>query len=70
MAANESRIHEIHPGAGFTDDEVEFMMAMDRYKRVAQRPFPTWHEVLRVIIELGYRKPAIKRERIPRPHSE
>ena len=33
----------------YSNDEVEFMLAMDRYKRYAQRPHPTWHEVLRVI---------------------
>ena len=70
MTFTETCIHEVHPGAGYTDDEVEFMMAMDRYKRVAQRPFPTWHEVLRVIRELGYRKPLKKIPRAPRPHSE
>lgn len=56
--------------AGFDDDEVEFMMAMGRYKRVAQRPFPTWREVLRVVRELGYRKPAKTERRVARPPSE
>lgn len=38
--------------------EVEFMKAMDDYKRKSGRPFPTWSEVLEVIISLGYRKVA------------
>lgn len=40
----------------FTPDEVEFMMAMDKYKREKRRPYPTWHEVLAVLKSLGYRK--------------
>lgn len=40
----------------YTPDEIEFMKAMDQYKRDNRRPFPTWHEVLLVIISLGYRK--------------
>ena len=34
-----------------------FVMAIDAYKRVNQKPFPTWTEVLEVIRKLGYRKP-------------
>lgn len=70
MNVTESRYQEVHPGAGYTDDEVEFMLAMERYKRIAQRPFPTWHEVLSVIRELGYRKPEKWKPRVMRPHSE
>jgi hypothetical protein len=42
----------------YTDDESEFMKAMDRYKRENRRPFPTWSEVLEVLRALGYRKVA------------
>lgn len=49
---------QLNPGAEYTDEEREFMMAMDRYKRRNNRPFPTWHEVLQVVIALGYRKVA------------
>ena len=52
----EMRPEETYPGAGYSPEEVEFMMAMERYKREAHRPFPTWHEVLRVFKALGYRK--------------
>lgn len=38
--------------------EVEFMRAMDDYKRKSGRPFPTWSEVLEVMLSLGYRKVA------------
>jgi len=40
----------------YSDDETEFMKAMDRYKRDNRRPFPTWSEVLEVLRALGYRK--------------
>lgn len=42
----------------YSDDESEFMKAMDRYKRENRRPFPTWSEVLEVMRSLGYRKVA------------
>lgn len=66
----EMRIEENFPGANFNDDEVEFMMAMERYKRLAKRPFPTWHEVLRVVFALGYRKVAHESAPIVREPSE
>ncbi len=40
----------------YSGDEVEFMSAMDTYKRRSGRAFPTWSEVLEVIRSLGYRK--------------
>lgn len=42
----------------YQPDEVEFMKAMDDYKRRSGRMFPTWSEVLEVIGDLGYRKVA------------
>jgi len=41
-----------------TDEQFEFLMAIDEYKRQNARPFPTWTEVLEVITALGYRKVA------------
>lgn len=40
----------------YSDEEVDFMKAMDQYKRDNRRPFPTWSEVLEVLRALGYRK--------------
>ena len=40
----------------YTEDEVEFMKAMDLYKRRSGRMFPTWSEVLEVVRELGYHR--------------
>jgi hypothetical protein len=37
---------------------LEFIMAIDEYKRVNDRPFPSWSEVFEIIHFLGYRKVA------------
>lgn len=41
-----------------SDEQFEFLMAIDEYKRKNTRPFPTWTEVLEVIKALGYRRVA------------
>lgn len=41
-----------------TDEQFDFLMAIDRYKKENQRPFPTWTEVLEIIKAIGYRKVA------------
>jgi hypothetical protein len=41
-----------------SDEQFEFLMAIDEYKKANSRPFPTWTEVLEVIRALGYRKVA------------
>lgn len=38
----------------YTNDEVEFMNALDEYKRKSGRMFPTCSEVLEVVRSLGY----------------
>ncbi len=48
-------------------EQFEFVMAMDEYKRANKRPFPSWTEVLEVIKYLGYRKVAEKGEHVDRP---
>lgn len=42
--------------ADYTPEELEFLRAMDMYKTANHRPFPTWREVYRVFISLGYSK--------------
>jgi hypothetical protein len=44
-----------------TDEQFEFVMALNEYKAVNKRPFPTWTEVLDIIKALGYRKVAERR---------
>ena len=41
-----------------SDEQFEFLMAIDTYKRQNATPFPTWTEVLEVIKALGYRRVA------------
>ena len=40
----------------YNGNEIEFMQAMDEYKRASGRMFPTCSEILEVLIKLGYRK--------------
>lgn len=40
----------------YTSDEIEFMNALDNYKRHSGRMFPTCSEILEVLKSLGYEK--------------
>jgi hypothetical protein len=42
----------------YSDEELEFMHAMQDYKKSSGRMFPTWSEVLEVLRALGYMKSA------------
>lgn len=44
-------------GSDYTTEETEFLRAIDRYKVLNRRPYPSWREVLAVVRALGYRKP-------------
>lgn len=46
----------------YTDDEIEFMHALDEYKRLSGRMFPTCSEILEVLSKIGYRKVAEAQE--------
>ena len=53
-----------------TNEQFEFCMAIETYKKVNKKMFPTWTEVLEVITQLGYRKVLardIKLENCPEP---
>ena len=50
----ERRINE-YP---LNDEVLEFINAINEFKSVNQKPFPTWTEVLDVIKAMGYRKVA------------
>ena len=53
-----------------TAEQFEFIMAIETYKKVNKRLFPTWTEVLEVILQLGYRKVEgrnITLENVPEP---
>ena len=45
-----------------TEEQFEFLMAINEYKKVNRRPFPSWSEVLDVMKALGYRKVAEPRD--------
>ncbi len=40
----------------YTDDEMEFMNAMQRFKELSGKTFPSHSDVLKVAIMLGYRR--------------
>ena len=39
-----------------SDELLEFVMAIDDYKRANDRPFPSWSEIFEIVHYLGYRK--------------
>jgi len=51
-----------------TAEQFEFVMAIETYKKVNKKLFPTWTEVLEVMTQLGYRKVetrTLKLENVP-----
>lgn len=42
-----------------SDEVMEFITAIDDYKRKNERPFPNWSEILEVLKGLGYEKEAV-----------
>ncbi len=53
-----------------SSEQFEFVMAIETYKKVNKRMYPTWTEVLEVISQLGYRKVEhrnIKMDNVPEP---
>jgi hypothetical protein len=41
----------------YSVDELEFLRAMETFKRERGRSYPSWNEVLQVIHGLGYQRP-------------
>lgn len=53
-----------------TPEQFEFVMAIETYKKVNKRMYPTWTEVLEVVQQLGYRKVVqrdFQMENVPEP---
>lgn len=48
----ERRINE-YP---MTDEELDFIKAVNDYKARYNKPFPTWSEILHILKSLGYRR--------------
>lgn len=53
----------LFPGSVYSEEELEFLRAIEAYKRLNRRPWPTFTEVLSVAKSLGYRKVAPKERR-------
>lgn len=54
-----SRRRQIDPTTcerDYTPEEIQFMTAMDEYKRLSGRMFPTCSEILEVLKKLGYER--------------
>jgi hypothetical protein len=66
----DARFQEDFPGAALTPEQIEFGAAMERYMRLRNRRYPTWHEVLEVLLALGYRRVVTTPPKEPRPPSE
>lgn len=65
-----SRRRQIDPTTcerSYTPDEIEFMTALEGYKRSSGRMFPTCSEVLEVLRTLGYEKRPILEPASPCP---
>jgi hypothetical protein len=74
-----SRRRQIDPTTcerNYSVEEIEFMSALDAYKRTSGRMFPTCSEILEVLQDLGYEKrlvvapaapPSIPEEGMPSP---
>jgi hypothetical protein len=54
--AAESKRHHATSEAEFSHDEVEFLNAIEAFKRHSGKKFPTWCDVLRVMRALGYER--------------
>jgi hypothetical protein len=51
-------------------NQFEFVMAVEAYKKVNKKLFPTWTEILEIVEQLGYRKVekrSIDLENVPEP---
>lgn len=48
-----------------THEQFLFLMAIDTFKKVNQKSFPTWTDVLEVVRKLGYRKTQPNTLRLP-----
>jgi hypothetical protein len=56
-----SRLQDNFPGWDYSDEEREFLLAVDDYKRRKRRPHPSLRELFQIILRLGYRKPVVER---------
>ncbi len=51
-------------------EQFEFVMAIEAYKKINKRLYPTWTEILEVVNQLGYRKVlprSVRLDAVPEP---
>ena len=53
-----------------TNEQFEFVMAIETYKKVNKRMYPTWTEILEIVRQLGYRKVETRRIKLDAPEPE
>ena len=62
VAAKKTAANKSTAGATKPDempaDVLEFIQAIDDYKRKENRPFPSWSEILEIVKSLGYERAA------------
>ncbi len=68
MARSKSTANGVGTDREYSLDEVEFLHAVERWKKQCKRRFPSVCELLAIAVSLGYRKvkPATD---LPRPRS-
>lgn len=50
------KISRVPPNLEIDPEVLDFIEAIDKYKKKHNRPFPSWSEVLYVFRKLGYKK--------------
>ena len=54
--AKKKKISRVPPNLEIDPEVLEFIEAIDKYKKKHNRPFPSWSEVLYVFRKIGYKK--------------
>ncbi len=54
--AKKKKISRVPPNLEIDPEVLDFIEAIDKYKKKHNRPFPSWSEVLYVFRKLGYKK--------------
>lgn len=57
FALPERRRHPATADLYYTEDEEEFLKAVDAYKRKYKRPFPTMRELFQIMLDMGFTRP-------------
>ena len=55
-AKKKKKISRVPPNLEIDPEVLDFIEAIDKYKKKHNRPFPSWSEVLYVFRKLGYKR--------------